>query len=686
MRKKKSIARNGSGYRFYSAPLHAIVIVRTVIVAVIGIAVFWFSFSWHERQLLAEQKIKYHAELMPYASSLATTLNERISMLNGIEAFVQTSLRDADLRNRFKIFAEGLYTANSGIRAIQVFPPTGPEMLYPVARNEAVATGTLKNLLQDQRPGVRTDIDAAIATGRTMLSGPYELRQGGLGLVARRALYDRGSFWGLAVIVLDMPSLLKQSGIDPPASPRLRIGLNDETGQTFVGQASVFNADPIIIDIDIAGQTWRLAGSPAGGWLSTYKTSLRSFQALGLFTAFLLVGLVYSLSNQGMRLRDSVDKKTAALRESEGKLKEAQRLGRIGSWEYDLEMKRIHWSDEVYVLYGRAPTLGPPSLEEGASYYSPETVKKLRELTDIAATEGKSFFYDFQAKLPDGSITYFSWSVRAERDESGRIVKLFGTVQDIAERKKAEKEIRKLNEGLEEKVNERTAQLEAANKELEAFTYSVSHDLRAPLRAINGFSRILVEDYGTKLDEEGRRICSVISRSAQNMGALIDDLLSFSRLGRTSLNIGSVDMALMARSVFMEITSPEEKDHVDFTIEELPLAEADPILIKQVWANLLSNAVKFSAKKTRPEIRVGAVAGAGEIIYSVRDNGAGFDMNYADKLFGVFQRLHSASEFDGTGVGLAIVKRIVILHGGRTWAESEPEKGATFYFSIKKGD
>ena len=684
--KKDLVAEKDSGFKDRPARFLPVVMARTAIFAALSLVACWLAFSWYEGQLLAEQKIKYRAELMPYASALSTALNEKISLLSGIEAFVQTSLRDKDLRSRFGIFASGLYTANSGIRAIQVFPPAGPEMIYPVAGNEAVSGGGLQKLLQDERPGVRADIDEAVTTRRTVLSGPYELRQGGLGLVARKALFDRGAFWGLTVIVLDIPPLLKQSGVDPPASRRLLMALKDGSGRIFAGKASVFDADPIVIDVDVEGETWRLAGSPSGGWFGTYGPNLNSFRALGFFVVVLLVGLVYSLSNQGLRLREAVEKKTTALRESEGKLKEAQRLGRIGSWEYDLATKRIRWSDQVFELYGRDPALGSPSLEEEALYYKPETLKKLRDMANLAAKEGGSLFYDFQAELPDGSSPYFSGSVRAERDGSGKIVKLFGTVQDIAERKRAEKEIRKLNESLEEKVAERTTQLEEANKNLEAFTYSVSHDLRAPLRVINGFSGILIEDYGTMLDEEGRRICSIIGKNARNMGELIDDLLSFSHLGRASLNIGPTDMTPLVRSVFTEIASPAERGLIDFGVEELPVAAADPVLIKQVWANLLSNAVKFSAKKAKPEIRVGALMRNGEIVYSVRDNGAGFDMKYADKLFGVFQRLHSASEFEGTGVGLAIVKRIVNLHGGTIWAESEPGKGAVFYFSLKKGN
>lgn len=254
----------------------------------------------------------------------------------------------------------------------------------------------------------------------------------------------------------------------------------------------------------------------------------------------------------------------------------------------------------------------------------------------------------------------------------------------LAASQKAEAEVRRLNATLEQRVADRTARLEAANRELEAFSYTVSHDLRAPLRAINGFTRILLEDHAPQLDAEGRRFCSIISDNTRRMGELIDDLLAFSRLGRTELHPASVDMASLANSTFLELTLPPERERIDFHLEQLPPATGDPALLRQVWANLLSNAVKFSAKKQRATIEVRATREGSETVYSVRDNGAGFDMRYGDKLFGVFQRLHHDRDFEGTGVGLAIVQRIVHRHGGRTWAEGAPGEGATFYFTLQQ--
>lgn len=252
------------------------------------------------------------------------------------------------------------------------------------------------------------------------------------------------------------------------------------------------------------------------------------------------------------------------------------------------------------------------------------------------------------------------------------------------EQRRLRKELNAHAADLEKRVKERTAQYEAANKELEAFSYSVSHDLRAPLRSVDGYVQILLEDYSTVLDEEGRRICNVISSSARHMGRLIDDLLSLSRAGRTEMNLLPLDIGSLAQSIYHELTTEAARAAIDIDIAPLPYAPADPILMRQVLVNLIGNAIKFSSKKEKTVIRIGYEDNQEETVYYIKDYGAGFDQQYAGKLFGVFQRLHSTKEFEGTGVGLAIVQRIIQRHGGRVWAQGKPNEGATFYFALKK--
>jgi signal transduction histidine kinase len=242
----------------------------------------------------------------------------------------------------------------------------------------------------------------------------------------------------------------------------------------------------------------------------------------------------------------------------------------------------------------------------------------------------------------------------------------------------------RLNTDLERRVAERTAQLEAANREIDSFSYSVSHDLRAPLRAIDGYAQILGEDYSDRLDDEGRRLLGVVRDRAQRMGDLIDELLLFSRLGRGPLATTRIDMDALVRGVVEELDAGGAGSRPRIEIGTLPAASGDSALVRQVWMNLISNAIKFSRKREDAQIAVSASNAHGEQVYCVRDNGAGFDMAYYDKLFGVFQRLHGPDEFPGTGVGLAIVQRVVARHGGRVWAESKVGEGAVFYFSLPK--
>ena len=244
--------------------------------------------------------------------------------------------------------------------------------------------------------------------------------------------------------------------------------------------------------------------------------------------------------------------------------------------------------------------------------------------------------------------------------------------------------VKRQAEELELRVGERTSELEAANKELEAFSYSVSHDLRAPLRAIDGFSRIVQEDYAGKLDDEGGRLLGVIRDNSRKMAQLIDDLLEYSRLGRKPLSAGAIDMKRLVEDVFGELQASGGTPH-RLVLAALPPARGDATLVKQAWTNLLANAIKFSGKREQPVIEVSGHENGVECVYCVKDNGAGFDMRYCEKLFKVFQRLHREEEFEGTGVGLAIVQRVVLRHGGRVWAEGKVDEGAAFYFSLPKG-
>ncbi len=268
------------------------------------------------------------------------------------------------------------------------------------------------------------------------------------------------------------------------------------------------------------------------------------------------------------------------------------------------------------------------------------------------------------------------------KDENNVVYNAMIVVIDITEIKKAQNYVAELNVILENKVVERTQELALVNKELEAFTYSVSHDLRAPLRVIDGFADILLTDHADRLDEEGKRTVGIITTNARKMGQLIDDLLNLSHLGRQEIITSRVDMNRLVKIAFAEQLLLYNGKDVKLEADPLLPANCDHNLMLQVWVNLISNALKYSGKQEQPNIHIGSYLSDNNAVYSVRDNGVGFDMKYADKLFGVFQRLHKAAEFEGTGVGLALVQRIILKHGGRVWAESVLGKGAVFYFSL----
>jgi len=275
------------------------------------------------------------------------------------------------------------------------------------------------------------------------------------------------------------------------------------------------------------------------------------------------------------------------------------------------------------------------------------------------------------------------WSM--EQDEQGRPLATLETNNDISERKRAEEEIRKLNAELEQRVIERTTELEAINKELQAFTYSVSHDLRAPLRHMAGYAELLQKNASTILDEKGRRYMMMILESAKRMGDLIDDLLAFSRIGRAETQKTMVSLEQLVKEALNEVRQETDGRNIGWRIGALPDLYGDRSMLRLALVNLISNAIKFTRTRPQAEIEIGCADGKeDEIVVFIRDNGVGFEMKYVNKLFGVFQRLHRAEEFEGTGIGLATVQRIIHRHAGRVWAEGLVDRGATFYFSVPK--
>jgi PAS domain S-box-containing protein len=317
------------------------------------------------------------------------------------------------------------------------------------------------------------------------------------------------------------------------------------------------------------------------------------------------------------------------------------------------------------------------------SVYDPRVIMTVIEKWQGAINAGKPFEMEFPLRGADGRLRTFLTRVQPLKDAAGRVLQWFGTNTDVEQLKQAEEKIQRANNELEHRVMMRTAELQAANKELEAFSYSVSHDLRAPLRAVNGFARIVMDRFGSQVPADALEYLERVCNGAKRMGELIDDLLRFSNLGRQPMLLRDVDSVKLVQDVLHESAPQWEGRQIDIRVGKLPACHGDVALLRQVWVNLISNAIKYTGRREAAVIEIGCERKSKENVFFVRDNGTGFNMQYAKKLFGVFQRLHLSEEFEGTGVGLAIVQRIVHRHGGRVWAEAVEGQGATFYFSIK---
>lgn len=363
------------------------------------------------------------------------------------------------------------------------------------------------------------------------------------------------------------------------------------------------------------------------------------------------------------------------------KLLKAQHISQMGFMDWNMQSNELNWSDEIYNIYGVDPNQ-KPTIESTVAMVHPEDLDYVQKNLDLAVGGIKEYNIDHRIVRPDNRIIWVHAQAEVVKDAHQNPESLLGTVIDITQRKEDEEKLIQYRDHLEELIEKRTKDLKITNRELESFSYSITHDLRAPLRAIEGFIQVVKEEYFENVDDEASRLFKIIKRNTDRMGELINDLLAFSRMGNKKLHLESCDLTIMMKDIIKEIKSSNQNS-ITFSVKKLSHKMIDKSMMKQVFINLISNGTKFSKNKKSPKLEIGSFTDddGNDIIY-FKDNGVGFNMKYKEKLFSIFQRLHSEDEFEGTGIGLSIAKRIIDKHDGKIWAESEVDKGATFYIQL----
>ncbi|WP_455223409.1 PAS domain S-box protein [Kaarinaea lacus] len=382
---------------------------------------------------------------------------------------------------------------------------------------------------------------------------------------------------------------------------------------------------------------------------------------------------------------DITDRKQAeeALRESEERQNKAQAVGHVGTWEWKPQTGELVWSDELYRILGFSPREIIPTYELFLSHVHADDREFLENAVNKAFHERQSYNVDVRIMTKSGIEKTANSQATVKYDENGIAIQMLGTFQDITERKKIEKELQQYRSHLEELVAIRTAELETSNKELESYSYSIAHDLRSPLRAITGFSQILKDEAKERLLPEDSEILERIVAAGKNMSELIDDILELSRITRSELRYENVDLCKLGNEIVNRLQQSQPEREVQWQVEDNLLVRGDSRLLEVAMQNLIENAWKYSRDKQPAQIQLGKAKQGKEIVYYLKDNGVGFDMQFQNQLFKPFNRLHALEDFEGTGIGLATVQRIIQRHGGRVWAESEEQKGATFYFTLR---
>ncbi|WP_235596719.1 ATP-binding protein [Marichromatium gracile] len=562
------------------------------------------------------------------------------------------------------------------LRSISAAPGLVIGMVHPPTADE-----TMLGLDYREHPSQRQAALQAVARGETVVDGPSPLIQGGVGLVIHAPVFvatDQGpQVWGLVSTALDSEQLYRASGLTT-ANTELRLGLrarpDDTTPPRVVfGDPEVFRLAPVTATVALPNLTWELAAIPHEGWNPPSPTRWL-IRLGGLVTAVVTGGLLHLLL-QSTRRRINSEGQLRALLDN---------------------LPDLVWLKDPHGVYlvcnpRFESFFGAPEREivgrTDADFVDPELARFFREKDQAALVAGRARRNDEWITFASDGHQELAETIKTPvYDAAGRLIGVLGIARDITERQRQQDEIRRLNAELESRVAARTEELAALNRELETFTYSVSHDLKAPLRGIDGYSQLLLEQHGTELSPEAGTFIANIRRGVEQMRALIDDLLTYSRMERQVLTGRQIELAGVVETVLAERHAllVERDIALEVDVSELTV-RADPDGLRIILRNLVDNAIKFSRDATpRPRIRILARDQGRRVVMAISDNGIGFDMRFHDRLFEVFQRLHRAEDYPGTGVGLGIVLKAAQRMGARVWAESTPGHGATFYLELSR--
>ncbi|AFL74286.1 ATP-binding protein [Thiocystis violascens] len=626
---------------------------------------------------LEQERLGVLTTLSTLRARIEGMVNANLLMVRGLAAVISAN-PDID-QNEFARIAQGLVDERHALRNIAGAPDMVISLMYPLAGNES-AMGLNYRTHPTQAPAALRVVE----TGQPVLAGPLPLLQGGMGIVAREPVFippthvgGQPRFWGLVSSIFDVDLLYRQTGLLAAVST-LRLALRGTDGkgargEVFFGDPGVYVQRPVMTDIVLPGGAWQLAATPKQGWGQPTRL-LWLIRLLGLLCAF-GAGVIAYLLARGSQ----------ALARSEVRLRTLLDTIPDLVWLKDADGFFLACNPRFEQCFGarESDILGKGDHDfvpaEQADFFLAKDRAAIAAGRPLANEEWLTF-------ASDGYRGLFETLKTPVRDARGVIVGVLGIAHDISERKRAEDEIRQLNADLEDRVQVRTAELAAINKELETFTYSVSHDLKAPLRGIDGYSRLLLEDHGQQLNEEGRLFLDNVRRCVDQMSQLIEDLLAYSRMERRGVHDVTLDLASVAKRILAERRDDIQAlgGSVTLDLAESLTARADPDGLSMVLRNLLDNALKFSRSGVPPCIAIEGATSEHGIILAIRDQGIGFDLQFHDRIFEIFQRLQRAEDYPGTGIGLAIVRKAMERMGGRVWAESAPGQGATFFLELPR--